>query len=151
MTTVLGGAVVPTGTRNLSANQTQPHFNLVIGWNLRRWLFLKSQFGCDFVKSKGDQVSVESGVPIFATVGENFNSWHESVSVLTQWTKRVGAFHEWFMISNAGANDSRAQHFLDTGIFLYATPNVQFDARVGGRLSNRVDDIFTGFGASTRW
>jgi hypothetical protein len=151
MTTLVAGAIVPTGTRGVSANQTQPHFNLLVGWNLRRWLYLKSQFGCDFVRVKGEQISTESGVPVFVAVADNVNSWHESVSVLTQWTKRIGAFHEWYMISNQTTGDTRAQHFLDTGLFVYATPNVQFDVRVGKRLSDRVDDFFAGAGASTRW
>jgi len=66
-------------------------------------------------------------------------------------TKRVGAFHEWFMISGTGGGDTRAQHFLDMGLYLYATPNVQFDVRVGRQISDRVDDFFTGAGFSGRW
>ncbi|MGH7140168.1 MAG: transporter [Pirellulales bacterium] len=153
MTTLVAGMTLPTGAPNTSANFVQPHFNLLAGWGLRRWLYLKCQTGCDFVHSSTKIVTPLAGAsnPTFITVRSPPNSWHESISLLTQWTKRVGAFHEWFMISGTGGGDTRAQHFLDMGLYLYATPNVQFDVRVGRQLSNRVDDFFTGAGFSGRW
>ncbi len=152
MTTLVTGMTLPTGSRGLSANFVQPHFNIVAGWGFRRWLYLKWQTGADFLHTSGTQLStVGSSVPTFVTVGGAQNSWHESLSLLTQWTKRVGAFHEWFMISGTGSGDRSAAHYLDMGLYLYATPNVQFDVRVGRRLSNRINDYFTGVGFSGRW
>ncbi|HEX5443773.1 MAG TPA: transporter [Pirellulales bacterium] len=152
MTTLVAGMTLPTGSRGLSANYVQPHFNLVAGWGFRRWLYLKWQTGADFLRSSATGVStVGSVVPAFVTVGGAQNSWHESISLLTQWTKRVGAYHEWFMISGTGSGDRSAAHYLDMGLYLYATPNVQFDVRVGRRISNRVNDYFTGAGFSGRW
>lgn len=154
MTTLVAGMTLPTGTPGTSANFVQPHFNLLAGWGLRRWAYLKWQTGCDFVHSSSTQfVTPLTGAsnPGFVTVRSPPNSWHESLSLLTQWTKRVGAFHEWFMISGTGGGDTRAQHFLDMGLYLYATPNVQFDVRVGRQISNRVNDFFTGAGFSGRW
>jgi hypothetical protein len=136
----------------MSANAAQPHFNLLTGWGLRRWAYLKTQFGCDFLRASNSQfVTNNNGLPMFVTTRSGVDSWHESVSLLTQWTPRIGAFHEWFMISNIGGGDNRAQHYLDTGLYIYATTNVQFDVRIGSRLSDRVNDVFTGAGISTRW
>jgi hypothetical protein len=154
MTTLVAGMTLPTGSPGTSANYVQPHFNLLFGWGFRRWLYLKQQIGCDFVHASTTQAVTPltgSSNPTFVAVRSPPNSWHESLSLLTQWTKRVGAFHEWFMISGTGGGDTRAQHFLDMGLYLYATPNVQFDVRVGRQLSNRVDEFFTGAGFSGRW
>ena len=154
MTTLVAGMTLPTGSPGTSANFVQPHFNLLFGWGFRRWLYLKQQIGCDFVHASSAQIITSlngSSNPTFITVRSPPNSWHESLSLLTQVTKRVGAFHEWFMISGTGGGDTRAQHFLDMGLYLYATPNVQFDVRVGRQLSNQVNDFFTGAGFSGRW
>lgn len=154
MTTLVAGMTLPTGSPGTSANYVQPHFNLLAGWGFRRWFYLKWQTGCDFVHTNTTQVVTPlagASTPTFIAVRSPPNSWHESISLLTQWTKRVGAFHEWFMISGTGGGDTRAQHFLDMGLYLYATPNVQFDLRVGRQISNRVDYFFTGAGFSGRW
>ena len=153
MTTVVGGILIPTGTRGISANALEPHFNVVVGWGLRRWLYLKSQWGVDFLRVSNSPVSeISSVVPGFVVQRSGQDSWHESISLLTQWSKRVGAFHEWFMISNTGGGgDSRAAHYFDMGVYLYATPNIQFDARIGKRVSDRVNEMFTGAGFSARW
>jgi hypothetical protein len=153
MTTLVSGMTLPTGTPGTSANFVQPHFNLLAGWGFRRWLYLKWQTGCDFLHATNTQIvtPLQGSTPIFLTATGAVNSWHESLSLLTQVTKRVGAFHEWYMISPTGAFDTRAQHFLDMGLYIYATPNVQFDVRVGRQLSDREDYFFTGAGFSGRW
>ena len=152
MFTVVSGLLVPSGTPGTSANAAQPHFNLLWGWGLRRWLYLKVQTGCDFVHVSNAPVSViGSVVPGFVVERTSQASWHQSCCFLTQVTKRVGAFHEWFMIQNTGSGDTRAQHFLDMGTYIYMTPNIQFDARIGTRVSNRVQEMFTGAGFSARW
>jgi hypothetical protein len=55
------------------------------------------------------------------------------------------------MIQNTGAGDMRASHFFGLGAYIYMTPNIQFDARIGNRASDRVNDTFTGAGFSARW
>jgi hypothetical protein len=71
--------------------------------------------------------------------------------LLYQATKRVGGFAEWLAHESTGAADNRAIHYFDTGLFIYATTNVQFDVRIGKRLSERVDELFTGAGFSVRY
>ncbi len=152
MLSLVSGIIVPTGTRGVSANAAEPHFNLVYGWGLRRWLYLKGQTGADFLKVSNAPVSIiGSVVPGFVVERSSQASWHQSFCFLSQWTKRVGAFHEWFMIQNTGAGDTRASHYFDMGTYIYMTPNIQFDARIGKRASDRVNDTFTGAGFSARW
>jgi hypothetical protein len=154
MTTLVAGMTLPTGASGTGANFVQPHFNLLAGWGFRRWLYLKSQTGCDYIHTSSTQIITPlegASNPTFLTARAAQNSWHESLSLLTQWTKRVGAYHEWFMISGTGGGDRSAQHYLDMGLYLYATPNIQFDIRIGRRISNRVNDVFTGAGFSGRW
>lgn len=152
MFTVVSGILMPTGTNGISANAVEPHFNLLWGWGLRRWLYLKVQTGADFLHVSNAPVStVGSVVPGFQIERTAQASWHQSCCFLTQWTKRVGAFHEWFMIQNTGSGDTRAQHFFDMGTYIYMTPNIQLDARIGTRVSNRVGETFTGAGFSARW
>ncbi|HVX64921.1 MAG TPA: transporter [Pirellulales bacterium] len=152
MFTVVSGMVVPTGTRGVSANAVEPHVNLVYGWGLRRWLYLKGMTGVDFLRVSNAPVSeIGSVVPGFVIQRASQASWHQSFCFLTQWSKHIGAFHEWFLIQNTGAGDTRAQNYCDMGTYIYLTPNIQLDARIGTRLSNHVDQTFTGVGFSARW
>lgn len=152
--TFLGGAIIPSGTRGVSSNQVQPFANLVYGWGIRRWLYLKGSTGVDFAKTSDITRVVEGSLqegPTALDVEDNISQWHQSFSLLYQASPRVGGFVEWFsFFSNNGA-DNRASHYADTGIFYYLSPNVQLDARVGWRLSSQVDTLFTGAGFSTRW
>jgi hypothetical protein len=82
---------------------------------------------------------------------DNITVYHYSASLLYQATPRVGGFIEIFGFGQTGGSDNRGSCFADTGLFLYATTNVQFDVRFGERLSNRVDELFAGAGLSVRY
>ena len=154
MVTFLGGSTVPTGTGGVSSGAMQPFGNVVIGWGFRRWLYLKMSSGVDFLRTT-DVTQVISEGTLAAPVGihgtDNNSTWHNSVSLLYQATKRVGGFVEWFSFVSNNSADNRAQHYADTGLFLYVTPNVQLDVRIGERISHRVDGMFTGAGLSVRF
>ena len=154
MVTFLGGTTIPSGTRGFSVNQTQPYANMVLGWGIRRWLYLKVSTGVDFVKSVDTTHifagSLEEG-RLVVTGGDNVTEWHQSVSLLYQATKRVGGFVEWFSFFSSNADDNRAAHYVDTGLFFYLTPNVQLDVRYGERLSDRLMGQFAGAGLSIRF
>jgi hypothetical protein len=154
MTTIVGGLIAPTGTRNFSADQLQPFGNVVFGWGLRRWLYLKAMTGVDFVHTN-DATRIVTGSeqegPVSVDASDHLSAWHESVALLFQVNKHVGGFVEWFSYFSDNAADNRASHFWDVGSYIYVTPNVQFDIRYGQRISNRVDSMFTGAGFSTRW
>lgn len=154
MLTYVGGFIVPTGTNGVSANQVQPFANLVYGWGIRRWLYLKGSTGVDFSKTS-DVTHVVSGSlqegPAVQMAEDNNSLWHQSFSLLFQASPRVGGFLEWFSFFSSTGSDSRASHYLDTGLYIYLTPNVQLDVRIGERVSGRADTLFTGAGFSTRW
>jgi hypothetical protein len=154
MVTFVGGLTVPSGTRNFSADQVQPFGNVVFGWGLRRWLYLKSMTGVDFVHTN-DATRVIMGSeqegPVAIDASDHISAWHESVALLFQLNKHVGGYIEWFSFFSDNAADNRAAHYYDLGSYFYITPNVQFDIRFGQRISSRVDTIFTGAGFSTRW
>lgn len=154
MVTFVGTGVLPTGTNGVSANAVQPSANVVYGWGFRRWLYLKMSTGADFVKSRDATRIIDGSVaegPLSLLAEDTSTQWHQSASLLTQISKRIGSFVEWFSFFSDNAADNRATHFVDAGLFIYATPNIQLDVRIGGRLSNRTDTVFTGAGFSVRF
>lgn len=154
MVTFLGGTTIPSGTGGISANQTQPFANLVYGWGFRRWLYLKLSTGVDFVKTNDVTKVVEGSLqegPLGLGDVDNISQWHQSVSLLFQASKHFGGFVEWFSFFSDNAGDNRASNFVDTGMFIYITPNIQADIRIGERVSDRVTTIFTGAGLSLRF
>lgn len=154
MVTFLGGTTIPSGTGGISAEQTQPFANVVIGWGFRRWLYLKLSTGVDFVKTNDVTKVVEGSLqegPLGLGEVDNISQWHQSASLLFQASKHVGGFVEWFSFFSNNAGDNRASNFVDAGLFIYITPNIQADIRVGERVSDRVNSIFTGAGLSLRF
>ncbi len=154
MVTFLGGSTLPTGTGGVSAGAMQPFGNVVLGWGFRRWLYLKASSGVDFLRTT-DVTQVINGVNPVGPVGihgvDNNATWHQSVSLLYQATKRVGGFFEWYSFVSDNSADNRAQHYADTGLYIYLTPNTQLDVRIGERISDRVNGMFTGAGFSVRF
>ncbi|WP_010587326.1 transporter [Schlesneria paludicola] len=154
MVTILGGSTLPTGTGGVSAGVMQPFGNLVLGWGFRRWLYLKASTGVDFLRNT-DVTQVITGISPAVPVGvhgsDSNETWHQSLSLLFQVSKRVGGFAEWYTIFSTNSSDNRGQNYIDTGVFYYLTTNVQLDARVGQRLSRETDSMFTGAGLSVRF
>jgi hypothetical protein len=152
MVTVLSGTSIPAGTRGVSANQLQPHINVVVGWGIRRWLYFKASTGVDWIKSTTPSLeNPTSASPFFRMVRDNTNVYHNSASLLFQASQHVGGFVEWFSFASTGAQDNRAVHYFDTGLYFYVTPNVQLDVRIGKRLSTEVNEVITGTGFSVRY
>jgi len=154
MLTFLTGSTLPTGTNGISSNQMQPFVNFVGGWGLRRWLYLKISSGIDWQKSSISTLiggGSEPFGPIVVFLRDNINVYHFSTSLLYQALPRVGGFAEFFGFAQTGGRDNRPAIYFDTGLYLYATTSVQFDVRYGIRLSERVDEFFTGAGFSVRY
>ena len=121
---------------------------------IRRWLYLKVSTGVDFVKTNDVTRIVEGSLqegPLGIPQADNISQWHQSVSLLFQASKRAGGFVEWFSFFSNNSSDNRASNFIDTGLFIYVTPNIQLDVRVGERVSDRVSSIFSGAGLSLRF
>ncbi|HVW00015.1 MAG TPA: transporter [Planctomycetaceae bacterium] len=152
MLTLVAGSTIPGGTNQISANQMQPYANVVYGWGLKRWLYLKGSTGVDF--THGSSVALQDtgfGLPFVGVTRDNQNVWHESISVLYQVSKHYGGFSEWFCFFENGGANNLPSHYIDTGVYIYLTPNMQLDARIGQRLSSRTDEFFTGAGFSIRF
>lgn len=151
MTTLVAGALMPGGTRGFSGNKVQPHFNLVQGWGIRRYIYLKHQFGWDYLTQPSFGVDAPGGgaAPTLAITHPSVDSFHSSVSCLYQATKRVGGFVEWFALYG---HNQTTTHFADTGVFFYLTPTIQLDCVVGSSIATPDSEtIFTKAGFSTRW
>lgn len=150
MVTFLGGTTIPAGTNGFSSYQLQPYSNLIFGWGIRRWLFFKYMIAGNWTNSP--ELSFSS-VGSFVQSGnrQNASNVTNSCSLLFQASKRVGGFMEWFALDSTGALDNQQANFLHGALFLYATPNVQFDIRYAHRLGSRVDEMFAGAGFSVRY
>lgn len=154
MLTFLTGSTIPSGTNGVSSNALQPFVNVVAGWGIRRWLYLKASTGVDWQRISVSTLlggASEPLAPTVLTLHDSLNLYHGSVSLLYQATKRVGGFIEFFNLSSTGGEDNRPANYIDTGFYIYATPNVQWDIRFGKRLSDRVDELFAGAGFSVRY
>lgn len=151
MTTLVTGALLPTGTNGFSGNAVQPHFNIVNGWGIRRYIYLKHQIGMDNLTQPEFSVvgPIANAGPLLTASRPTVNSWHSSVSCLFQATKRIGGFVEWFAIYG---QDQRPTNFTDMGIFFYLTPTIQFDCVFGTSIAAPDSEtLFTKAGFSTRW
>lgn len=151
MSTLVGGVLVPTGTRGFSGDSVQPHFNFVQGWGIRRYIYLKHQFGLDYLTQPSFSVnSPGAGMSPYLTANHpTVNSYHSSISCLYQATKKIGGFVEWFALY--GSNQ-QTTNFTDAGVFYYLTPTIQLDAVIGSSIATPDSNtLFTKFGFSTRW
>jgi hypothetical protein len=144
----LGTAFVPTGTHDLSGDAVQPRLNLVGGWGINRWLYLKMSGGLDFMSRPAFSVTPTRTLDISL---DRYNEYHLSSALLYQVAKHWGGYSEWFVLMRDGSENDMPDHFANTGIYLYTTPNVQFDWRIGYRISERIDEMYTGVGFSVRW
>jgi len=154
MLTFLTGSTLPSGTNGISSNQVQPFVNFVAGWGFRRWLYLKLSTGIDWQKTSVSTLfggGYEPNGPIVVALRDNINVYHFSSSLLYQALPRVGGFAEFFGFAQTNGRDNRPAIYFDTGLYLYATTSVQFDVRYGVRLSERVNELFTGAGLSVRY
>ncbi len=151
LTTFVGGVLLPSGTNCISGNSVQPHFNIVNGWGIRRYIFLKHQFGLDYLTQPNFSVAAPgTSTGPYGLVGNRptVDSFHSSVSCLYQAFKHLGGFVEWY--AQYGHNQATT-NFLDTGLFLYLTPNVQLDCVIGSSVGSPDSTLFTKAGFSTRW
>lgn len=81
--TLLSGSTIPTGTNGVSSNALQPFVNLVGGWGLRRWLYLKWSVGVDWQKTSVSTLiggGSEPSGPAVVVLRDNINLYHQSAS-----------------------------------------------------------------------
>lgn len=155
MLTIVSGFTVPTGSPEITANAVQPYANLVAGWGLRRWIYLKIGASAEWQRSGSLVLQVAGGGqpigPLSVSDRDNRMVCSTSVSLQFQVSKRFGGYTEVFSFGQLGSADNRGSTYFDTGICYYATPNIQFDGFYGTRISDAVDELFTGGGISFRY
>lgn len=154
MTVLNTGIVLPTGTNQFSGNSAQPHFNIINGWGIRRWAYLKHQFGMDYLTQPGfspnSSVMPNTDFTLNQVIIDRpvVHSYHSSISLLYHMTRHWGGFHEWYCLYGP---DFATTNYWDEGLFYYLTPNIQLDAVVGTELSHSQDYKFCRGGISFRW
>jgi hypothetical protein len=151
LSTLVAGALLPSGSNGISGNSVTPHFNFVNGWAIRRFIYLKHQFGLDYLTQPSFSVTgPASSSGAYGLVGSRsaVDSFHSSVSCLYQATKHVGGFLEWYVLYGSSQPTT---NFADTGLFFYLTPNVQLDCVIGSSIASPDATLFTKCGFSTRW
>lgn len=154
MMTFVGGSTVPSGSGSITAGVVQPNAQLVFGWGIRRWLYLKVSSGVDFnrVSNPIQIVTTTPGETILVVEKDNVIEIHQSASLLFQVSKRLGGFAEWYALVDEKTSDTRPQNFLDTGLFMYLHPHLQADLKVGQQVGNsEIDHVFAGGGLSFRF
>ncbi len=156
MQTIVTRVNVPVGSSDVSADRAEPGASYIINWQARRWWFFRINTGVDFFNQPSYSfVRGLGGAPVVPVQVEvNHDDWVEfsqSFSSYMQISKRIGMFAEWFAFMRHGSEDDHVDHFHNYGLYVYATPNSQFDLRVGWRLGDHVDEAFSGGGYSIRF
>lgn len=123
---------VPTGSAAFTADRALAGANLLYGWDLdERWSVAGST-----------QVNRAAG-----RESSSYDEWAQSVTVARALSGRVGSYAEWFGIFDGDSD----QHYLNGGLTLAATDDLQFDVRLGKGLNTGAEDLFVGTGVSVRF
>lgn len=148
--TIVTRLSVPMGSSRASANAVQPGLTYVYNWQVRRWWFFRGASGVDWLRDP--LLDFDPNFPGVLTLHrDSYVQGHQSISSYVQICKKIGMFTEWFMFYRGQTVDTRPDHYHNYGLYLYATPNFQFDMRIGWRIGNRVDETFTACGVSWRY
>lgn len=143
---------IPTGTNHFSAYTVQPGATYIYNWQVRRWWFIRGSSGLDWLNGAGPAFTPGvGGGPIVITDSRDYQvQGHQSVSSYMQISQRFGMFAEWFLLYHKDAANNYPDHYHDYGLYIYATPNFQYDVRIGQRLGPHIQEYFTGAGVSLR-
>jgi Putative MetA-pathway of phenol degradation len=128
---------VPTGHTSFSAHQVLPGMNWLYGWEINDWL---STAG-----------STQVNLAVDSAAGDEYVEFAQSWTVGYTLTEKLGAYTEWFVISPAGSETARTEHYLDGGFAYRVTNDLQLDIRAGKGLSGSATDYFVGTGMVIRW
>jgi hypothetical protein len=127
---------VPVGSV-FSAGQILPGVNWLYGWDVN-----------DFI-SMG--ASTQVNVAIDDLSDDEYLEFAQSWTIGYSLLENVSAYTEWFMITPAGAESARTEHYVDGGLTYRWSNNLQFDVRAGKGISAASTDVFTGAGAVVRF
>jgi hypothetical protein len=139
---------VPVGGDQVTANRVEPGLTYIYNWQIRRWWFLRGGTGIDVFHQPAPSFRGNGAL------GGERDHWLEisqAVSTYFQLSQRVGMFAEWFLQKRHGSQADTVDNFHDYGLYLYATPDLQFDGRIGWRFGDHADQAFWGCGVSVRF
>jgi len=131
---LIGAFAPPSGSAGISSGDVDPEAKLLWAYDL------------------GDRVgiagNVNFGVPHDA--GDRFFQTSASLSLGVGLTDRLGGYVEYFGFY-PHAEQADCAHWLNGGLTLLLTDNLQLDWRVGAGLNEEADDFFAGVGFAWRW
>lgn len=154
MQTLVVRAWVPTGEDEVSANRVEPGLSYIYNWQVRRWWFVRGNTGVDLANQPAYQLlaaSVPGAAPVLLVENDAYLEWSQSFSSYMQVSKRIGMFAEWFLFKRHGSIDDHSDHIHNYGLYLYLTPDVQIDGRIGWRIGDHLDEALYGAGFSVRF
>lgn len=125
---------VPSGSAGKSSGDVDPEMKLA--WEL----------------ALAERVGLAGNVNIGVPTDERgrFVQTAASITVGVEWTPYLSSYVEYFGIypNERGAD---AAHYLDGGLAIPISADVQLDLRAGVGLNEEADDLFVGAGISVRW
>ena len=129
MTVPLGGP--------FSSDRVLPGLNWLYGWEIN-----------DCLSTAG---STQANLAFDPDSGDEYVEFAQSWTIGYTLSERIGAYTEWFVLSPAGADAARTEHYIDGGFTYSFSNDVQFDIRVGKGLSTAAVDYFAGSGIVVRF
>jgi len=130
-------ALIPTGSRSITAGEVLPGANLLYGWTVIE-----------------DRLSIAGSTQVNRTLDESNRGralFAQSLTVGYTLTEKLGAYTEWFAFLPTRAPESGSEHYFNGGFTYKVTPNFQLDIRAGLGLNERADDFFAGTGFAVRY
>lgn len=129
------GTGVPTGGREVGAEEWQPEAKLLFAWGLTDRAGLSSNL--NYTRASGDD--------------GRFDQLSGSLSLGWALTERAGAYLEYFAFDRE-REDGPAAHYVDAGLTWSIWKDLQLDVRAGAGLNGGAEtDSFAGLGAVVRW
>ncbi len=127
---------IPIGS-NISSNRVLPGINWLYGWEVN-----------DFISTAG---SSQLNFAVDPVTESEFTEFAQSWTIGYTLTDRLGGYTEWFVLVPAGADTARTEHYLNAGLTLRISNNVQLDIRTGKGIGSAAVDLFAGGGAAVRF
>ncbi|WP_425614244.1 transporter [Anatilimnocola sp. NA78] len=127
---------IPMGS-NVSSNRVLPGINWLYAWEVN-----------DFISTAG---SSQLNFAVDPVTESEFTEFAQSWTIGYTLTDRLGGYTEWFVLVPTGADTARTEHYLNAGLTLRITNNVQLDIRAGKGVSSAAVDRFAGGGAVLRF
>lgn len=131
---LLIGSSVPIGSEGIGERDPIPEAKLALGWDLNETFSLGSNLN----------------VALASAEGESFSQFSGSLALGVGLTEELGGYLEVFGFAPSHPRGPDLS-FLNGGVTVLATPDLQFDARVGVGFNESEPDYFVGFGFALRF